>query len=64
MAGRYAQALFALAQERNALDQVAKDLAAFDAMIAESADLARLVRSPAFSPWRRARESGRRRSGR
>ena len=58
MAGRYAQALFALAQERGALDQVAKDLAAFDAMIAESADLARLVRSPVFSAEEQTRALG------
>ena len=48
-AGRYAQALFQLAQEQNATGQVAADLASFAALIAESPDLARLVRSPAFS---------------
>ena len=58
MAGRYAQALFALAQERGALDQVAKDLAAVDAMIAESAELARLVRSPVFSAEEQTRALG------
>jgi F-type H+-transporting ATPase subunit delta len=49
MAGRYATALFDLAKEANAIDQVQADLARFDALIAESADLLRLVRSPAFS---------------
>jgi F-type H+-transporting ATPase subunit delta len=49
MAGRYAQALFQLAQEQGSTVQVAADLKSFAAMIAESADLARLVRSPAFS---------------
>ena len=49
MAGRYAQALFQLAGEQKATDQVAADLASFSALIAESADLARLVRSPSFS---------------
>lgn len=49
MAGRYASALFALAQEQNAVDRVAADLQSFDRLVAESADLARLVRSPAFS---------------
>ena len=49
MAGRYAQALFQLAQEQGSTDKVAADLKSFAAMIAESADLARLVRSPAFS---------------
>jgi F-type H+-transporting ATPase subunit delta len=49
MAGRYASALFSLARESNATDQVAGSLDAFDRMISESADLERLVRSPVFS---------------
>jgi len=49
MAGRYASALFSLARESNATDQVAGSLDAFDRMIGESADLERLVRSPVFS---------------
>jgi F-type H+-transporting ATPase subunit delta len=49
MAGRYAQALHQLALEQGATDQVAADLKRFAAMIAESADLTRLVRSPVFS---------------
>jgi len=49
MAGRYATALFELAQEANAIDAVQADLARFDALVAESADLARLVRSPVFA---------------
>lgn len=49
MAGRYATALFDLASEANAIDAVKADLERFDAMIAESADLTRLVRSPVFS---------------
>lgn len=49
VAGRYAKALFELAGEANAVDSVAADLAAFGAMITESADLARLIGSPAFS---------------
>ena len=49
MAGRYATALFDLAKDANAIDQVQADLARFDALVAESADLDRLVRSPAFS---------------
>ncbi len=48
MAGRYATALFELALESNAIEQVQTDLKAFDAMVASSADLARLVRSPVF----------------
>ena len=49
MAGRYASALFFLARDSNATDQVAASLDSFDRMIAESADLERLVRSPVFS---------------
>jgi F-type H+-transporting ATPase subunit delta len=49
MAGRYATALFELAREANAVDAVKADLDRFDALIAESADLLRLIRSPVFS---------------
>ncbi|MEN5082081.1 F0F1 ATP synthase subunit delta [Bosea sp. TWI1241] len=49
VAGRYATALFELASESGAVDAVSADLATFDAMIAESADLQRLVGSPAFT---------------
>lgn len=49
MAGRYATALFELAREERALDAVSADLDRFDALIAESDDLRRLVRSPVFS---------------
>jgi F-type H+-transporting ATPase subunit delta len=49
MAGRYATALFELALEADAIDQVAADLQAFDALLAASADLTRLVRSPVFT---------------
>ena len=49
IAGRYATALFELAQDQNALDQTAEDLASLGRMIAESADLERLVRSPVIS---------------
>ncbi len=49
MAGRYATALFELAREANAIDAVKADLDRFDALIAESADLLRLIRSPVFS---------------
>ncbi|HVV63611.1 MAG TPA: F0F1 ATP synthase subunit delta [Pseudolabrys sp.] len=48
MAGRYATALFELAREEKAIDAVKKDLEQFDAMITDSADLNRLVRSPVF----------------
>jgi len=49
MAGRYAIALFDLAREANAIDAVKADLDRFDGLVAESADLRRLVRSPVFS---------------
>jgi F-type H+-transporting ATPase subunit delta len=48
MAGRYAGALFELALESKATDAVKADLEQFEAMIAGSADLQRLVRSPVF----------------
>ena len=48
MAGRYAGALFELAREDKAIDQVKKDLETFDELIVGSSDLARLVRSPVF----------------
>jgi F-type H+-transporting ATPase subunit delta len=47
--GRYATALFELAGETNAIDAVKADLERFDALVAESPDLLRLVRSPVFS---------------
>ena len=49
MAGRYASALFELALEERAIDAVKADLDRFDALIGDSADLRRLVRSPAFT---------------
>jgi len=49
MAGRYATALFELALEASAVDTVRSDLARFDALISESADFTRLIRSPVFS---------------
>jgi F-type H+-transporting ATPase subunit delta len=49
MAGRYATALFELALEGGVVDVVRADLDRFDALVADSADLARLVRSPVFT---------------
>lgn len=46
IAGRYAAALYDLADEGKALDAVAGDLSALKALIAESADMAKLIRSP------------------
>jgi F-type H+-transporting ATPase subunit delta len=49
LADRYAAALFDLADERKALDRVAEDLRTLRGLIAESADLRRLIRSPILS---------------
>ncbi|MDJ1157370.1 F0F1 ATP synthase subunit delta [Chelatococcus sp. SYSU_G07232] len=58
VAGRYASALFELAEESNAVDAVETDLDRFDALVAESADLQRLVRSPVFTAEEQARALG------
>jgi F-type H+-transporting ATPase subunit delta len=49
LAARYAAALFDLADEAKQLDSVAGDLRAIRGLIAESADLRRLVRSPVLT---------------
>ena len=49
LAARYAAALFELADEQKALDQVANDLRQLRTMIAGSSDLQRLIRSPILS---------------
>lgn len=55
MAGRYAAALFELANEQSKLAEVESDLIKVQVLLDESADLRRLVRSPVFS----AEEQGR-----
>jgi F-type H+-transporting ATPase subunit delta len=55
LAGRYATAVFELAADQQALDAVAADFATLRTAIQASADLARLVRSPAFSREDQAR---------
>jgi F-type H+-transporting ATPase subunit delta len=50
VAERYAGALFEVALDAGAIDAVGENLARFQSLIDESADLARLVRSPVFSP--------------
>ena len=55
VAGRYATALFELARDEKSVDSVKADLDTFEAMIADSADLARLVRSPVFTADAQAR---------
>jgi F-type H+-transporting ATPase subunit delta len=49
LAARYAAALFELADDRHALDEVAGDLRELRAMLIASGDLLRLVRSPVLS---------------
>jgi F-type H+-transporting ATPase subunit delta len=49
VSGRYATALFELARDEKSVDAVKADLDRFDALIGDSADLRRLVRSPVFS---------------
>src|ERR1700761_3857102 len=55
LAGRYATALFDLADQQQALDQVAGDLITLRRMIEESSDLTRLIRSPVLSRDAQAR---------
>ena len=55
VAGRYARALFELALDAKSVDAVKADIEKFAAMIAESADLNRLVRSPVFGAEERSR---------
>ena len=49
IADRYATALFELARDSSAIDGTADDLTRLQAMIDESVDLRRLLRSPMFS---------------
>ena len=49
LADRYAAALFDLADERKALDAVAGDLQGLRAMLRDSGDLRRLIRSPVLT---------------
>jgi F-type H+-transporting ATPase subunit delta len=58
VAGRYARALFELALDAKSVDAVKADIEKFAAMIAASADLNRLVRSPVFGAEERSRALG------
>lgn len=49
VSGRYATALFELARDEKSVDAVKADLDQFAAMLADSDDLKRLVRSPVFT---------------
>jgi F-type H+-transporting ATPase subunit delta len=55
VSGRYATALFELARDEKSIDAVKADLDQFGAMLADSDDLTRLVRSPVFSADAQAR---------
>ena len=46
IASRYARALFDLADEQDLLDDIASDLAQLMAMVEQSSELQRLLRSP------------------
>jgi F-type H+-transporting ATPase subunit delta len=58
VAGRYASALFELANEQNQLDEVDRDLGAFQGLLDQSEDLSRLVKSPAFAAEEQERALG------
>ena len=49
LAGRYALAVFELAQEERAIAAVTADFAALKQLMAESPELTRLIRAPVFS---------------
>ncbi|HMQ57715.1 MAG TPA: F0F1 ATP synthase subunit delta, partial [Rhizobiaceae bacterium] len=58
VAARYAQSLFELASESGAVAEVEKALGSFEALLAESEDLRRLVKSPVFSSEEQVRAIG------
>jgi len=58
VAGRYASALFELANEQNQLDEVDRDLGTFQGLLNQSEDLGRLVKSPAFAAEEQERALG------
>lgn len=55
VAGRYALALFKLAQETKSIDKVEGELNQFNGFVEESADLKRLIRSPVFTAEQKER---------
>jgi F-type H+-transporting ATPase subunit delta len=55
VAGRYASALFELANESSKISDVEKDLVTFQGLLDESPDLVRLVRSPVIAADDQAR---------
>jgi F-type H+-transporting ATPase subunit delta len=55
VAGRYANAVFELAQEEKSVEAVERDFMALRSLIEDSPDLARLVKAPVFSREEQAR---------
>lgn len=58
LAGRYATALYELAHDANALDQVASDLNRLKSLVAESADTRHLLASPLIPRAQQAKAMG------
>lgn len=58
LAGRYALALYELADQKKLLDEVAADLAALRTAIDDSADLRGLIRSPVYGRDEQAKAIG------
>jgi F-type H+-transporting ATPase subunit delta len=58
VSGRYATALFELARDQKSVDSIKADLELFEAMLADSSDLRRLVRSPVFSAGEQSKALG------
>lgn len=58
VAGRYASALFELANEQRQLREIEQDLISMQAMLDGSEDLRRLVRSPVFSAEEQSKAIG------
>ena len=55
LAGRYANAVFELAQEEKSVEAVERDFVALRSLIEQNPDLARLVKAPVFSREEQAR---------
>ncbi|HEX7792147.1 MAG TPA: F0F1 ATP synthase subunit delta [Afipia sp.] len=58
VSGRYATALFELARDQKSVDAVKADLDRFSALLADSPDFLRLVRSPVFTADAQAKALG------
>lgn len=58
VAERYGRSLFELARDGNAIEATEASLADFESLLGESADLARLIKSPVFSAGDQERALG------